>query len=58
MIRAIARAFKVSPERFFEFENESESSATATEKFQRLIEGRTSEEADQAVRLVKALFKF
>jgi transcriptional regulator with XRE-family HTH domain len=56
MIRAIARALKVSPERFFEFENEAESSATAIEKFQRLLDGRTPEEEDQAVRIIKALF--
>jgi transcriptional regulator with XRE-family HTH domain len=57
MIRAIARAFEVSPERFFEFENELESPLTAVEKFQRLLEGRTFEEEDQALRLIKALFK-
>jgi transcriptional regulator with XRE-family HTH domain len=56
MIRAIARAFKVSPERFFEFENETASSSTAIEKFQRILEGRTPKEEDQAVRVIRALF--
>lgn len=56
MIRAIARALKVSPERFFEFEEETESAATPIEKFQRLLDGRTPEERDQAVRVIKALF--
>jgi transcriptional regulator with XRE-family HTH domain len=52
MTRAIARALRVSPERFFEFE---EDAATPVEKFQRLLEGRTPEEQDQAVRVIKAL---
>jgi transcriptional regulator with XRE-family HTH domain len=56
MTRAIARAFKVSPERFFEFENETESSVTTIEKFQRLLDGRTPEEQVQAARVIKALF--
>jgi transcriptional regulator with XRE-family HTH domain len=57
MIRAIGSALSVSPERFFQFENESDSTDTPTEKFQRLIRGRTSEEQDQAVRVIKALFE-
>jgi transcriptional regulator with XRE-family HTH domain len=57
MIRAVGRALKVSPERFFEFENESDISTTPTEKFQRLIDGRTPEELDQAVRVIRALFE-
>lgn len=57
MIRAIARAFKVSPERFFQFENGTEISATTIEKFQRLLEGRSPEEEEQAVRVIKALFR-
>jgi transcriptional regulator with XRE-family HTH domain len=56
MIRAIARALKVSPERFFVFENEAERSATPIEMFQRLLEGRTPEQEVQAVRVIKALF--
>ena len=56
MIRAIARALKVSPERFFEFQEETESATTPIEKFQRLLDGRTPEEQDQAVRVIKALF--
>jgi transcriptional regulator with XRE-family HTH domain len=57
MIRAIARAFRVSHERFFEFENETESSETTIEKFQRLLDGRTPDEEDRAVRVIKALFR-
>src|SRR6267154_6673701 len=56
MIRAIARALKVSPERFFEFEEETESAASPIEKFRRLLDGRTPEERDQAVRVINALF--
>ncbi len=56
MIRAIARALKVSPERFFEFEGETETASTPIEKFQRLLGSRTPEEQDQAVRVIKALF--
>ena len=56
MIREIARALKVSPKKFFAFENQSESSASRVERLQRLLEGRTAEEEDQAVRVIKALF--
>lgn len=49
MIRAIARALRVSSE----FEQETESAATPIEKFQRLLDGRTPEEQDQAVRVIK-----
>jgi transcriptional regulator with XRE-family HTH domain len=56
MTRAIARAFGVSAARFFEFEQETEAAASPIEKFQRLLDGRTPEEQDQAVRVIKALF--
>ena len=56
MIRAIARALKVSPERFFQFENETEEATTATERVQRVLDGRTPEEQNQALRVVRAIF--
>jgi len=55
MIRAIARSFKISPERFFQFEDQA-TPATPIEKLQQLLDGRTPEEQDQAVRVTKALF--
>src|SRR5260370_4802251 len=54
MIRAIARALKVSPTRFFEFEGEAEASLSVAEKFQRILNTRTPEQQDQALRVVKA----
>jgi transcriptional regulator with XRE-family HTH domain len=57
LIVALAECLNVSPSRFFEFKNESETAATPTERFQRLIRGHTPEEQDQAVRVIKALFE-
>jgi transcriptional regulator with XRE-family HTH domain len=57
MIRAIARVLKVSPERFFEFEDETERAASSIERFRRLLDGRTPEQEDQALRVIKALFR-
>jgi XRE family transcriptional regulator, regulator of sulfur utilization len=55
-IRALARSIRVSPARFFEFENEKANAGTLVERIQLVMENRTSEEQEQAVRVLKALF--
>lgn len=56
MIRAIARTLKVSPARFFEFEDGVEVGTSVVEKVQRIVDSRTPEQQDQALRVVRALF--
>jgi XRE family transcriptional regulator, regulator of sulfur utilization len=56
MTRAIARVLGVSPDRFFQFEDEPLGGATPLEKLQRLLDGRSPKEQDQALRVTRALF--
>ena len=56
MIRAIARALKVSPARFFEFGGESDAGTTALERLQQIVQTRAPEDQELALRIVKALF--
>jgi XRE family transcriptional regulator, regulator of sulfur utilization len=56
MIRSIARVLKVSPARFFEFEDDESDDASVIDKFQRTLDNRTLEEQQQALRIVRALF--
>jgi transcriptional regulator with XRE-family HTH domain len=55
-IRAVARSIGVSPARFFEFENEGANAGTSVERIQLVLENRTTDEQEQAVRVLKALF--
>jgi transcriptional regulator with XRE-family HTH domain len=55
MPRSIARVLGVSPARFFEFDEDIDD-AFPTEKVKRLLDGRTPEEQDQALRVVRAMF--
>ena len=57
MTRAIARALGVPPARFFEFEENTEEDAGVVEKFQRILGSRTPEEQNQALRIIRALFR-
>jgi len=56
MTRAIARALGVPPARFFEFEDETEAATSVIEKFQRILDSRTPEQQNQALRVIRALF--
>jgi transcriptional regulator with XRE-family HTH domain len=56
MIRSIARALEVSPEKFFEFDGTEEPSASISERFERVVSRGTPEQQEQALRLVRALF--
>jgi len=57
MTRAIARALGVHPARFFEFDDEGESGQTLSERLQRILGDRTTEEQGQALRVIMALFR-
>jgi transcriptional regulator with XRE-family HTH domain len=54
VIRAIARALRVSPATFFAFDDQDPG--TAIEKVHSALENRTPEQQQQAVRVVRALF--
>jgi XRE family transcriptional regulator, regulator of sulfur utilization len=55
MTRAIAVVLGVSPARFFEFDEDTDDAAP-TDKLKRLLDSRTREEQDQALRVVRAMF--
>jgi len=57
MPRAIARVLGVSPARFFEFDEDTDDSPL-TDKVKRLLDGRTPEEQNLALRVVRAIFDF
>jgi transcriptional regulator with XRE-family HTH domain len=56
VIRSIARSLSVSPEKFFEFENEKEVGGTTADHVHRILEERTPEQQRQVLRVIKALF--
>jgi transcriptional regulator with XRE-family HTH domain len=56
MLRAIARTLKVSPARFFEFEDDAEANISVLQRFQRILDSHTPEEQEHALRIVRAFF--
>ena len=54
MTRAIARVLGVSAARFFEFDDAED--AHPTDKVKHLIDSRTPEEQNQALRVIRAMF--
>ena len=57
MLRAIARTLGVSVVRFFEFEDDAEANISVLEKFQRVLESRTPEQQEHALRIVRAFLR-
>jgi transcriptional regulator with XRE-family HTH domain len=55
MTRAIARVVAVSAARFFEFEEDTDD-APPTDKIKRLLDGRTPEEQNKALRVIRVMF--
>ena len=54
MTRAIARVLGVSAARFFEFDEAEDE--PPTDKVKHLLDGRTPEEQNQALRVIRAMF--
>jgi transcriptional regulator with XRE-family HTH domain len=57
IICAIAAALSVSPARFFDFESQETDPGTLIEKLHRIIENRTPEQQQQALRVLYGLFE-
>lgn len=55
--RAVARALNVSPSVFFEFEDQETDPGILVERLRRIIENRTVEQQQQALRVLKGLFE-
>jgi transcriptional regulator with XRE-family HTH domain len=55
MTRAIARVLGVSAARFFEFDDDTDD-APPTDKVKHLLDHRTTEEQNQALRVIRAMF--
>jgi len=55
--RAVAKALNVSPSVFFEFEDQETDPGLLVEKLHRIIENRTVEQQQQALRVLKGLFE-
>jgi transcriptional regulator with XRE-family HTH domain len=56
VIEQLAKALSVSPPSFFEFEAEEIDSGALQGKLQRLLANRNTEQLQQALRVLKALF--
>lgn len=54
IIRSIARGLRVSATQFFEFEDQE--AGTVFDKLRSALENRTSEQQEQALRIIRALF--
>jgi len=57
IICAIASALNISPPIFFEFEGQETDPGILIQKLHRLIENRTTEQQQQALRVLKGLFE-
>jgi transcriptional regulator with XRE-family HTH domain len=57
MIERIAKALEVSPPAFFEYEAEEIDNGVLLNKLQNLLAGRNTEQLQQALRVLKALFQ-
>lgn len=57
MIERIATALEVSPPAFFEYEAEEVDNNILLTKLQRLLSGRGTDQLQQALRVLKALFQ-
>ena len=57
IICAIATALSVSPSVFFEFESQETDSGILIQKLHRIIENRTTEQQQQALRVLKGLLE-
>lgn len=57
IICAIGTALGVSPSVFFEFEAQETDSATLIQKLHRIVENRTIEQQQQALRVLKGLLE-
>lgn len=57
IIRAVARALNVSPSVFFELEDQETDPGILVAKLHRIIENRTVEQQQQALRVLKGLFE-
>jgi transcriptional regulator with XRE-family HTH domain len=57
IICAIATSLSVPPAVFFDFEAQETDPATLTEKLHRIVENRTTEQQQQALRVLKSLFE-
>jgi XRE family transcriptional regulator, regulator of sulfur utilization len=57
VICAIAKALDVSPSAFFDFEAEETDPETLIQKLHRIIENRTTEQQQRALRVLKGLFE-
>ena len=57
MIERIAAALEVSPSAFFEYEAEEIDSQTLMSKIQRLLSGLDTDQLQEALRVLKALFQ-
>lgn len=57
IICAVAAALDVSTSTFFEFEAQETDPSVLTEKLHRIIENRTPEQQQRALRILKGLFE-
>jgi transcriptional regulator with XRE-family HTH domain len=57
IICAIATALSVSPPVFFDFEAQETDTGILVQKLHRIIENRTTEQQQQALRVLKGLFE-
>jgi transcriptional regulator with XRE-family HTH domain len=57
IICAIATALSVSPPVFFDFEAQETDAGILVQKLHRIIENRTTEQQQQALRVLKGLFE-
>ena len=56
VIRSIARSLSVPAAKFFEFDNETQVDGSTTDQLHRVLDSRTPEQQQQALRVIKALF--
>jgi transcriptional regulator with XRE-family HTH domain len=57
IICAIATALSVSPSEFFEFESQETDPGILIQKLHRILENRTTEQQQQALRVLKGLLE-
>ena len=57
IICSIATALNVSPSVFLEFESQETDPAALVQKLHRLVENRTTDQQQQALRVLKGLFE-
>jgi XRE family transcriptional regulator, regulator of sulfur utilization len=57
IICAVAIALNISPAAFFEFEAQETDSSLLIQKLHRIVENRSTEQQQQALRVLKSLFE-